>query len=283
MKLHDAQFGFKPGLSTESAIYCLKHTIRYYTDRRTPVFACFLEENCFRDYSINRTPVAVKVLVRKPVECREMGKQFFECVQVVQRGEAGGLTSPKLFNLYINGLIEQLSGARVGCSIGGRVINNISYTDDMVLLSPSVRALRRLLKICEQYAVAHELRYNAKKSELLVFKAGTKTYNTVPPITLDGAPLKQVKQFKYLGHWVTDALTDNLELDRERRALTGNEKLEIVDQYVYLGHVLSFGKKYQPKEISKIIQLGWAAFGTLDDILKSDKAPQCLYTEHPLV
>ncbi|XP_026315233.1 uncharacterized protein LOC113226724 [Hyposmocoma kahamanoa] len=90
----------------------------------------------------------------------------------------------------------------------------------MVLLSPSVGALRRLLKICEQYAVAHGLRYNAKISELLVFKAGTKTYNTVPPITLDGASLKQVKQFKYLGHWVTDALTDNLELDRERRALT---------------------------------------------------------------
>ncbi|KAJ8707841.1 hypothetical protein PYW07_011518 [Mythimna separata] len=41
--LHDNQFGFRPKLSTDSAILCLKHTIRYYTDRKTPVYACFLD------------------------------------------------------------------------------------------------------------------------------------------------------------------------------------------------------------------------------------------------
>nr|XP_034834959.1 uncharacterized protein LOC117991470 [Maniola hyperantus] len=35
--LHDNQFGFRPQLSTESAILCLKHTVKYYTDRKTPV------------------------------------------------------------------------------------------------------------------------------------------------------------------------------------------------------------------------------------------------------
>ncbi|XP_026331665.1 uncharacterized protein LOC113239015 [Hyposmocoma kahamanoa] len=43
IKLNDAQFGFRPGLSTETAVLCLKHTVRYYTDRKTPVFACFLD------------------------------------------------------------------------------------------------------------------------------------------------------------------------------------------------------------------------------------------------
>ncbi|CAH2104856.1 unnamed protein product [Euphydryas editha] len=41
--LHDNQFGFRPQLSTESAILCLKHTVKYYTNRRTPVYACFLD------------------------------------------------------------------------------------------------------------------------------------------------------------------------------------------------------------------------------------------------
>lgn len=40
---HDNQFGFRPRLSTDSAILCLKHTIRYYTDRQMPVYACFLD------------------------------------------------------------------------------------------------------------------------------------------------------------------------------------------------------------------------------------------------
>lgn len=41
--LHDAQFGFRAGLSTESAILSLKHAVGYYTARRTPVYACFLD------------------------------------------------------------------------------------------------------------------------------------------------------------------------------------------------------------------------------------------------
>lgn len=43
LRLHDAQFGFRPGLSTETAIFTLKHTVKYYTDRQTPVYACFLD------------------------------------------------------------------------------------------------------------------------------------------------------------------------------------------------------------------------------------------------
>lgn len=45
LKLNDTQFGLRPGLSMETAILCLKHTVRYYKDRKTPAYACF------RDFS----------------------------------------------------------------------------------------------------------------------------------------------------------------------------------------------------------------------------------------
>ncbi|XP_063367137.1 uncharacterized protein LOC134655628 [Cydia amplana] len=89
----------------------------------------------------------------------------------------------------------------------------------MVLLSPSVSALKMLLAICERFSVAHGLKYNVTKSELLVFKSGTKTY-TIPPITLSRSPLQTVQEFKYLSHWVTDTLKDDVDLERERRALS---------------------------------------------------------------
>jgi hypothetical protein len=72
----------------------------------------------------------------------------------------------------MNELIAGLSSTGIGCSIGGTTVNNISYTDDMVLLCPAISALVRLLKICEEYAMPHGLKYNTKKSELLVFNAG---------------------------------------------------------------------------------------------------------------
>lgn len=124
-----------------------------------------------------------------------------------------------LFSLYVNGLIDALSGTRVGCSIDGHMINSISYADDMVLLSPSVSALRRLLAVCESYAVEHGLRYNTKKSEFMVFRVNGKKPLVVPPVKLLGVPLNRVSQFKYLGHIVNEDLSDNNDIERERRAL----------------------------------------------------------------
>ncbi|XP_045447700.1 uncharacterized protein LOC123656022 [Melitaea cinxia] len=89
----------------------------------------------------------------------------------------------------------------------------------MVLLSPSIGALRKLMRICERYAEAQGLRYNSKKSELLVFKAGKKVYANVPPLYLGGVALNRVERFKYLGHWVSDNLSDDEDVERERRAL----------------------------------------------------------------
>ncbi|XP_046978635.1 uncharacterized protein LOC124544216 [Vanessa cardui] len=114
-------------------------------------------------------------------------------------------------------LIDGLSKSSVGCHIDGVCANNISYADDMVLLSPSIGAIRQLLKMCELYAEAHGLKYNAKKSEVLVFKSGAKGYCTIPTISLCGSPLRRVTSFKYLGHWVTQDLRDNADIDRERR------------------------------------------------------------------
>lgn len=207
--------------------------MQYYTERKTPVFACFLDLSKAFDL------VSYDVLWKKmannttlPWDIVSIFKYWYDNqlnsvkwagvhsdVYRLESGvRQGGLTSPKLFNLYMNGLIEELNSTNVGCHIDGVCVNNISYADDMVLLSPSIGALQRLLRICETYAESHGLRYNSSKSEFLIFKAGSKTYST-PPVSLGGIELKKVDKFKYLGHWVTDTLSDNADIERERRAL----------------------------------------------------------------
>ncbi|XP_072939864.1 uncharacterized protein [Epargyreus clarus] len=76
-----------------------------------------------------------------------------------------------------------------------------------------------MLSVCEKYAVTHGLRYNTKKSEVLIFKAGSKTYSSVPPLYLGGTLLNRVTKFKYLVHWVTENGLDDTDIERERRAL----------------------------------------------------------------
>ncbi|XP_039761472.1 uncharacterized protein LOC120634760 [Pararge aegeria] len=129
-----------------------------------------------------------------------------------------GLTSPDLFNLYVNNLIEELSGTGIGCHIGGVCFNYLSYADDMVLLSPSINGIRKLLHICEEYARNHGLKYNVRKSEMVVFRAG-KGPERIPPVLLDGTPVQVVEQFKYLGHMLSGSLSDDLDIERELRSL----------------------------------------------------------------
>jgi retron-type reverse transcriptase len=233
IQVHDTQFGFRTGLSTESAILSLKHTVQYYVDRGTPVYACFLDLS--RAFDL----VSYKVLWRKirdrgvPSEICDLLQYWYsnqtnyvkwdDCVSDPYRLDCGvrqgGLTSPRLFNLYIDALIDELSSKRVGCGVGGVSINNISYADDMVLLGPSVKAIRELLKVCEAYAESHGLTYNVKKCEYMVFEVRGKHREDGPDLLLNGFKIKKVSSFKYLGHVIADDLKDNLDIERERRAL----------------------------------------------------------------
>lgn len=165
IKVHDAQFGFKAGLSTESAILSLKHTVKYYTARRTPVYACFLDlSKAFdlvsydvlwdklRDTSV---PAEYTALLRYWYAHQTNRVRWDGTLLDEYRMECGvrqgGLSSPLWFNVYVNQLIERLSSTHVGRHIDGICVNNISYADDMVLLSPSISGLKELLLICETY------------------------------------------------------------------------------------------------------------------------------------
>lgn len=232
--LHDNQFGFRPNLSTESAILCLKHTINYYTKRKTPVFACFLDLSKAFDLVSYDVLWGKLKAINLPGELTSLFQFWYghqqNCVRWagamseqyrLQCGvRQGGLTSPTLFNIYMNDLIVALSSRHVGCHVDGVCVNNLSYADDMVLLSASVCGLRKLLKVCEEYASEHGLCYNVKKSKFMVFGAGLQFTRAVPPICLNEVPLDRVDNFKYLGHVLTTDLRDHEDMERERRSLS---------------------------------------------------------------
>ena len=76
----------------------------------------------------------------------------------------GGILSPRVFNVYIDDLSIALSNSKYGCTFGGCSVNNLSYADDMVILSPSATALQNLLDICSVYSEKYDIVYNVNKS-----------------------------------------------------------------------------------------------------------------------
>ena len=53
----------------------------------------------------------------------------------------------------MDGLLYKLKESGVGCYWGCRFVGGLCYADDLVLLAPSVSALRMMLSICETFAL----------------------------------------------------------------------------------------------------------------------------------
>ena len=127
--------------------------------------------------------------------------------------------SPVLFNVYMDDLNYELRRTGVVCSMSGTLINSVSYADDMVLLAPSVAAMRRLLSVCEKYAGHHNMQYNTDKSEYIIFESANSP-SVVIPLSLNGRSLRRAEEVKYLGHIINSRLTDEADIERQRRSIT---------------------------------------------------------------
>lgn len=57
----------------------------------------------------------------------------------------GGILSPILFNLYMDGLSVELNDCKTGCVIGDSLINHLMYADDTVIMSPYSAGFQQLL------------------------------------------------------------------------------------------------------------------------------------------
>ena len=81
------------------------------------------------------------------------------------------------------------------------------YSDDWMGFCPYSAGLQQLLRMCSQYG------YNAKKSNIMI-KADKKL--TTPYFSLSGTVLNICNEAKYLGHYITDDLSDDRDIYRPR-------------------------------------------------------------------
>ena len=68
----------------------------------------------------------------------------------------GGIVSPILFCGYVDGLLVMLKNSKVGCYVGDLCLSALGYADDIVLLAPTVWAIRILLNICDVFAANYD-------------------------------------------------------------------------------------------------------------------------------
>ena len=118
-----------------------------------------------------------------------------------------------LFCIYMDELLVKLSQCGVGCFIGTNFVGALAYADDIVLLAPSPSAMRKLLAVCESYALDFDILFNASKSNYLVIiptsKQSLRMQMNNCCFSIGGNPVVRVESYVHLGHIVNCKLTDD--------------------------------------------------------------------------
>ena len=120
-----SQFGFKSGHSTELCTHMLKQVVKYYTDRGSHVFTCFVDFTKAFDY-VTYWKLFCKLLEDgdivallnfwysrqlTSVRWKSAVSSSFHCTNGTRQGS---VLSPFLFKRYIRDLLATINGCNIG-------------------------------------------------------------------------------------------------------------------------------------------------------------------------
>ncbi len=162
------------------------------------MFVCFLDASKAFD-RVNHAKLFHKLSLRG-VPCRILLFWYAKQTMMVRWGDAmsgpfhvtnsvrqGGILSHFLFNM--DELSNRLNGCKTGCLIGELLINHLMYADDLVIFCPYSAGLQQMLKICPEYGVEFDVKFNSKKSHIMIIKAKNDRKFYFPQFYLSGGVL----------------------------------------------------------------------------------------------
>lgn len=219
------QIGFKPKARTADHIFSLKCMIEHYKSKKRKVFSAFIDlkkafDTVWREglfFILLKRKIPLKLFniiysMYQNTRCRIKFpnglSHYFPSTCGVKQGD---VLSPTLFNLFINGLIEDLNLSSMDpLLIGDTKVTSLMYADDIILLSESKEGLQKALDVLGNFCSSWKLKINDKKSKVIVFNSNGKTHKNY--FKINNESIETVKSYCYLGILVS--YTGNLNLSK---------------------------------------------------------------------
>ncbi|KAI5718027.1 hypothetical protein M8J77_015079 [Diaphorina citri] len=210
----NTQFGFRGGLGTREALFCVQVLVQRCLDMNKNVYGCFIDfEKAFDRVQHGKLIEILKKTNIDERDIRIIGNLYWKQKSTVkteneETGEVfirrgvrqGCILSPLLFNLYSEEIFkEALEDTEEGINIHGTVINNIRYADDTVIFGSSMMELQSLMNKIVNSCRKYGLNLNIKKTKYMIISKSKDTLPTNEELIINGEPLERVSKIKYLG------------------------------------------------------------------------------------
>ena len=223
-KLSPVQGGFVRGRGTAEQLFCLREICRKHRDEKKTLILAFLDFRkafdsvwheglllkLWEQFGVQgKLWRIVKMLLEGNYVRVEIGQIKTEFAKINAGTRQGGKTSPLLFNIFIDDMVEELRETECGVSIGSLVLACLLYADDIVLLARSPDELRSLLKSAEKWARKWRLAFNVGKCKILVVYASQSIRRKLraTKFKLFGETVDVVNTVTYLGMEINARLT----------------------------------------------------------------------------
>lgn len=237
LETSDLQFGFKANSSCSKALYSVRKTIEYFTERQSTVSLCALDLSKAFD-KMNRNALFIKLLDRncpvilinildcwfsKTYACVKWGDSISSRVKLNCGTRQGGILSPTLFSVFINDVILRLQKSSLGCHIRNLCLNAFMYADDLLLMSISICDLQDMIIICKSEFDWLDMAVNIKKSACI--RVGSRFNVALQDPILNDNPISWCNELCYLGIVIKAASTFRCNLHSSKvkffRSLNG--------------------------------------------------------------
>ena len=235
----EEQAGFRTNRSTTEQIFNLRVLCEKYSQHQQDIYHVFIDfkkafDKVWHDalwatmkkYNMGQKLIqTIKELYAKATSAvfvqGAVGDWFHTSVGVRQ----GCLLSPTLFNVFLERIMtDALEDHNGTVSIGGRVITNLRFADDIDGLAGSEKELASLVNHLDKTSNRYGMEISGEKTKLMT--------NSPKPITTkitaNGTQLETVSQFKYLGAIINEEGSKTEILARAAQASTAMAKLKAI-------------------------------------------------------
>ena len=224
-EIAEEQAGFRPGKGTRDQILSLKMLLEKSREVGTDVYLCFIDYRKAFDtlvhevlwnvlaemgFTKHRIDLIRNLYMSQNATIRTT-HGITDAFEIGQGVRQGCILSPHLFNIYAEHVMRKaLKHHPTGIAVGGRLVNNLRYADDIVLVAKSMQELQDLTNKVKTASEAAGLFLNVSKTKVMKV---TKSPNN-ESLTVNNQNVKTVKVFNYLGALLTNTLDDSNEVRR---------------------------------------------------------------------